>query len=259
MGHARAVTDNQHLTIEHLHSEIVCWLVRSGDGIKTDGEAAYRGDHAGAGGGNMVDWFRRFSEIPGVTFARPAGVDPTSLPGYGVVPETRVYEFEGRRREALSWPAESGVGSASPAHARAFGNFRDAPAAEWLKHCYEGLELPGVPSDYHFIIQACAGALWSRRRREPQALEDVERLCWLDIQLIEARPETIEYEHEDEPMFYRVLTFAILIDLYEREGYLREALAVADTAARHGQGPEARDRLAQRIAVVENEDRASIR
>ncbi len=127
--------------------------------------------------------------------------------------------------------------------------------AELLEHCYEALELPGVPSDYHFIIQGCAGALWSRRRREPQALEDVERLCWLDIQLIEARPETIVYQHEDDPSFYRVLTFAILIDLYEREGCLREALEVAETAARHGQGPEARDRLAQRIAVVENEDR----
>src|SRR5262249_22647509 len=125
-------------------------------------------------------------------------------------------------------------------------------ATELLKHCYESLELPGVPSDYHFLIQGCASALWAQRRREPQVLEDVETLCWLDIQLIEARPETIRFEHDDEPRFYRVLTFAILIELYEREGYLRDALDVAERSARHGQGAEARDRLARRLATLES-------
>ena len=55
--------------------------------------------------------------------------------------------------------------------------------------------------------------------------------------------------------FYRVLSFSILIDLYAREGFLREALDVAERAARYGQGLEARDRLAERVASVENEDR----
>jgi hypothetical protein len=124
-----------------------------------------------------------------------------------------------------------------------------------VQNVYEGLELPGEGTDYHFLIQGCAKELWGRRRDEPDVLEEVERLCWLDIQLVESLPEAVMDEFSDEPRFYQVLSFDILIDLYEREGFLHEALEVADRAARHGQGFADRDRLAERIAAVETEDR----
>jgi hypothetical protein len=43
-------------------------------------------------------------------------------------------------------------------------------------------------ADYHCLIQHCAGRLWRRCRREPDLLGQVERLCGLDIGLIQARP-----------------------------------------------------------------------
>lgn len=203
----------------------------------------------------MVRWFRRFGDIPGVTYETPSGLDPKKLSEYGIVPEIHVFEFEGKRQETLSWPMNGGRTSASPAKNRMANHSTTVSTREILVNCLEALELPGEPVDYHFLIQHCAGALWSQRRKEPDFLDDVEKLCWLDIQLIQARPDTVRIEGSDESRFYHVSAFSILIDVYQREGFLREALDVAELAARYGQGLQARDRLAERIAAVENEAR----
>jgi len=150
----------------------------------------------------VVDWFRRFGDIPGVTYEPPSGVDRRRLSGHDAVPETQVFDFEGKRRETLRWPAGGGGGSASPAHGRAFGDSRDASTADLLKNVYQGLELPGEPSDYHFLIQGCADELWGRRRQEPKVLGEVEKLCWLDVQLIQARPDAVSDKFGEEPRFY---------------------------------------------------------
>jgi hypothetical protein len=218
----------------------------------------------------VVRWFRRFGDIPGVTYETPSGLDPKKLPGYGVVPKISVAEFEyvvadeahiaaaesyhGKSRPTLWWPEDGGGTSASPAKNRMAGHSTTVSTREILVNCLEALELPGEPVDYHFLIQHCADALWSQRRKEPDFLDDVEKLCWLDIQLIQARPDTVRIEGSDEPRFYHVSAFLILIDVYQREGFLREALDVAELAARYGQ-LDARDRLAKRITAVENEDR----
>jgi hypothetical protein len=197
-------------------------------------------------------WFRRFGEIPGIRFEASSSVNPRMLPGHDAIPTRHVFDFEGRRRETLLWP---GGGSASPAHERAFGDLSKVASADMLRNVYEGLELPGQPSDYHFLIQGSAQELWGRRKREAAVLSEVEKLCWLDLQLIEACPDTIRYERGDEQQFFRVPTFAILTSLFEREGFLREALDVAERAARFGQGSDTRDRLLERIAALESEDR----
>jgi hypothetical protein len=202
----------------------------------------------------MVDWFRRFGDIPGITYEDPPTIDRTRLPGHEAVPEIHVHEFEGIRHKTLSWPIDGGTSSASPAHGRAFGDTRDVPTPVLVKNVHEGLALPGVPSDYHYLIQPCADEFWGRRRQEPDVVDIIEKFCWLDVQLIEARPEAVMNEFAEEPTFYSVSTFRILIELYEHEGFLHEALDIADRAARYGQGFEARDRLAEQIAAVENED-----
>jgi len=127
------------------------------------------------------------------------------------------------------------------------------PTSRLLRNVYEGLELPGEPSDYHFLVQGCANELWGRRRQEPEVLDKVEQFCLFDLRLIEARPDAVSDEFSDEPRFYRVLAFAILINIYQREGFLHEALDVAERAARFGQENEAQDRLLERIAAVEAE------
>jgi hypothetical protein len=201
----------------------------------------------------MVHWFRRLTDIPGLSAAVVPELDVSALPGHDVSPKVRAFEFEGKRREILEWSYDGTVTSASPVHSRAFGDARDVPTRDLLRRCYEGLQLPGEPSDYHFLIQSCASELWRRRRRDPDALEDVERLCWLDLNLVEACPAAITNEYGDEPRFYQVTAFSTLIDLYEREGCLHEALAVAERAGRFDQLAERRQQLLERIAAVEHE------
>jgi hypothetical protein len=201
-----------------------------------------------------VKWFRRLGDIPGLSFEANTALDRTKLPGYDATPQVQTYQFEGKRRESLPWPTEGCVGSASPAHQRAFTDMSNLSTAELLPNTYEGLELPGEPRDYHFLVQGCAQELWRRRREEPDTLDYVEKLCWLDIRLIEAQPAAIRDEYAEEPKFYIVSAFATLIGLYEHEGFLREALDVADRAAAFEQGAKDRERLRQRIKGVEAED-----
>jgi hypothetical protein len=48
--------------------------------------------------------------------------------------------------------------------------------------------------------------------------------------------------------------FSCLMDLYEGNGFLREALAVAERAARFEQGQDECESLRERIASIESED-----
>jgi hypothetical protein len=179
---------------------------------------------------DMDQWFSRFGNIPGVKFEGSPGVDRRELPGHDAVQPRR--------------------GSASPVHSRAFAELRDMPTAKLLQHVNEGLELPGAPGDYHFLIEGCTRELWARQRQEPEVLEHVERLCRLNLQLIEACPDAIR---DEKTHFAGVLSFYILIRLYEGEGSLREALEVAEQAVRLKQCEQDRQRLLERIAAVEGE------
>lgn len=202
----------------------------------------------------MIEWFRRFGDIPGITYAKDPAIDPTELEGYAAVPEVGAYDAGGERHEYLTWKFGEGLGgSASPAHNRAFGDFSGVSGPEVLLNCLEGLELPGVPSDYHFMIQSTAGELWKRRREEPAGISDVERLCWLDLDLIDARPDCVTYENDEGSSFYAIAGFGMLINLFEREGALHEALDVAQRAERFGQGAQEREKLTERIEAARSE------
>ena len=204
----------------------------------------------------MIDWFRRLGDIPGVAFPGAPGVDARALPGYGTVPKIYVHQdLQGRAHERLSWPSSGGYrgGTASPAYQWIITDFRDVPIADMLKNCFEGLELPGQPSDYLQVIERCAGALSGRWPRQLGVLEQVEKLCCLGLQLIDARPDVLTDSLSEEPRYFG--TFLILIDLYQREGFLLEALDVASQAARHGRELEVRERLAERLSAMELEDR----
>ena len=200
---------------------------------------------------NELDWFPRFGEVPGVEYSPLTPVDGKRLPGAGARPE-RISDRSGGR--FLHWPTKGGSSSASPAHERAFGtDFSDMPTAKVLRHLAETLELPGIPSDYHFAIQGVLEALWSRRRDEPAVFDMVERLCWLDLGLVRARPDCVSYEADGEVRYYGLAAFGHLATLYEREGALREALDVAELAMHYGQLDARRDDLARRLAALEAE------
>jgi hypothetical protein len=118
----------------------------------------------------------------------------------------------------------------------------------------EALELPGQTSDYHFAIQGCGEMLWKNRREEPWGIQEMERLYWLDIRLIEAHPETISFEREGKRSYFQVAAFDRLVYLYRREGYLHEALIVAKRAVKFDQQEGTLEELQQRIAALESED-----
>jgi hypothetical protein len=199
---------------------------------------------------SIMEWFKGLGEIPGVDYAGDPRVDRSMLVGHDCVPVVRL--------KSLSWPMEGGTTSASPAarHARGRGVKSQAAMPELLLNMTEALELPGIASDYHFIIQGCVEKLWAprRRREEPQVFEIVERLCWLDIRLIEAKPNSVRIESGIKRSFVHIVAFPLLIDLYEREGFLREALEVAVRASAFKQADKHAQRLKERTAALESED-----
>lgn len=202
--------------------------------------------------GRDTTWFRRMGDIPDLDWASP-GVDRTRLPRHDAKPEFRVYEFDGERHESLWWETSEGGTSGSPAQDWAHTD-EDRTAEQILTSLYEALELPGEPADYHFAIQSAASALWSRRRDDPSLILRTEELCWLDIRLIEAYPQSVAYEGQDGETYYAITAFHTLISLYEREGYLDDALAVVGRAARFGRRvPGERERLEAKLAGLASE------
>ena len=174
-------------------------------------------------------WFQRFGDIPGVRYETPAGLDMSRLPGHGKRPT--VHEFAGLE-PSLWW----GNTSASPAHERAFTDHRSTPTGQLLDGLAKTLELPGEPADYHFAIQGTAELLGPRRREGPRIFAELERLCWLDLDLIQAVPAAVSFEHDGEQRFFAVLAFGLLLRLYLREGFLADALRVAEVAERFNAG-----------------------
>lgn len=203
----------------------------------------------------MIEWFQRLADVPGVDYTGDRAVRRSTLAGHDAVPRTVSHMIEGKRREYLMWRTKDGETSASPAsqHAMSSSLSRTAGSSEvLLRTLGEVLELPGLATDYHFAILGCVEELWKRRRQEPGMLSEVERLCWIDVYLVEARPSTILFDRDGKSEFARVPAFGHLIQLYEREGFLLEAIEVAQRAERFG-AESAVERLRVRLAQVESE------
>jgi hypothetical protein len=215
----------------------------------------------------MEKWFRRLAEVPGVNYQSATSIDRTKLPGHDLVPKVDRYSFDGRTHESLSWPTPEGSTSASPAAEwKTEPRKGETEAQTTLRQLQEALELPGTLSNYHFLIQGSHEALRSFAREEPWVLDEVEKLCWLDIRLINAHPSIATLEPiavDDEEMakviaerrgdrkFFHVLAFHQLISMYEREGYLREALDVAKIGQKFEQCLGKVEEIEERIRLAE--------
>ena len=194
-------------------------------------------------------WFPRFADIAGVSYAAPAGVDLARLRHRHARPEVHRYPD---MDPTLWW----GDTSRAPAAGHVLEDPRKATTGQVLRTLAEALELPGEPADYHFLIQNVLGVLWSRRKAEPAVFAELERLGWLDLQLIEALPDTIRFEHRDGGIqTVRVEAFEWLLWMYLDEGMLTDAARVLELAERHsnGDGPSAR-RARERCAAFAAED-----
>jgi hypothetical protein len=175
-------------------------------------------------------WYSRLADLPGAGYAGSPGVNRTKLPGAKERPSTLRL---GGGITAMQW----GSGSQSPASRHAFDDPSEHPSAAMLQRLAETLELPGTASEYHFAIQRTLGALWSRRRDQPETLEEVERLGWIDIHLVEASPGDFRIGNGSRDReYYSITAFNTLRLMYEREGLLRQAVDVERLAAKFGQG-----------------------
>jgi hypothetical protein len=199
-------------------------------------------------------WFQRFGAIPGITYATPAGIRRPEMPKRALTPERHRSDWDGKPHEWLSWHDGDGETSASPAHRWPPESDPRDPSPELVRQrLYETLELPGIASDYHFALLTAYERLRSHARSNPELYAEVEQLCLLDVDLVERYPKTIRMDEGDAAPF-RVPAFGILIDLYERNGLLDEAAAMAKRAAAAGQGDEDVTRIEERVASLLAED-----
>jgi hypothetical protein len=141
-----------------------------------------------------VSWFERLADVPGVSYESSPVVARTELPGYDSVPQDWESSVTNRHDDFLMWPGVE-VGSAtsaSPAKRHASERLsEEMDLRSGLLRLYEALELPGQLSDYHFAIQDTCKAVYERRREDLTLLDELERLCWLDVELLEAHPEVV--------------------------------------------------------------------
>ncbi len=178
----------------------------------------------------MNQWFRRLAEVPGIEYECSPNIDRSLLPEHDAVPQIGTYEssLDGKINTYISWKTDEGSTSASPAHRwQASGRIPEPRLNETLpqailRQCQETLELPAILSDYHHALQSCHELLWQHRRKDLWIIAEIERLCLLDIQLVEFQ-NSISLERDSGFS----LAWGRLIQLYEREGNIREAFALA--------------------------------
>lgn len=187
-------------------------------------------------------WFKSLSEVPGAAYQGNADLR-ARLPERNVTPTVEKFD----RETLLMWPDGS-----SPVHKMWTSLDADASTPLLREQVLIALELPGELLDYHFVIQNTAGALWRRRRREPEQIAMAEWLWWVDARLIEAHPSMIRISDE-KPDVFSVNAFDQLVDLYETEGLLREALAAAERFHRLSPRQDVVASLRERLANLEAE------
>jgi hypothetical protein len=206
-------------------------------------------------GATMVKWFRCFAEVSGVGYkGHPSEYRPR-LPEQVLLPKSGAYEGSNAYHEYLTWPMLSGTGVTSASPVKQWttqARSGESPAQTRLRQLYETLELPGELLDYHFALQGCCSELWRLRREELWVFGELEQLCWLDTQLIQTYPDIMRVPNERN--FLVVTTLQHLIALYEQEGYLYEALQVAEIAVKFNQQMPALERIQSRIATIEAEE-----
>lgn len=193
----------------------------------------------------MKVWYSRMADIPGIQFTGSPGVVRADLAEAGLRPRTE-YGY-------LSWPTSEGSTSASPASRRLSADVSGLNSDELVRWVWEGVELPGEPADYHFLLQGAVEQLWARRREHPDGLHYVETFGYLDLALIEAVPQAVMLDASTSTSgFVRISSLERLLSLLEREGALREALALSRRAMRFGDSYR-REELEAKVASLDGE------
>jgi hypothetical protein len=135
------------------------------------------------------EWFTQLEAVPGVGYRSPLGVERQKLPRHNAKPTVRRFAVGGRTLTSVMWElADGGSTSQSPAGAWPGEKGPVGVGPDLLRRLHETLALPGKATDYHFAILGTCGTIWANRRDHPELIGDLERLCLLDIALVEAKP-----------------------------------------------------------------------
>ena len=199
----------------------------------------------------MSQWFRRLADVPNVDYSGSPGVERSRLAGHNATATLNRFTFDGKQHENLTWKTREGETSACPASQwQATPRPGETPAQTALRQVYERVELPGDLSSYHFVIQQAIGELWRFRTQEPWVLEEIEKLCWLDIRLI---TRSVKEFQRDDGSLLTIYAFDRLLTLFEREGYLHEALQLAEFAVKLGADEGLAEKLRERVTILDAE------
>ena len=204
-----------------------------------------------------ADWYEGLRQVPGVAYQGHPDIDRRKLPQHNAKPQVETFDIDGEKHTSVMWRTRDGYSSQSPA--AAWSSIDDPQVAEpedVIRSMYEALELPGTVSDYHFKLLNACGALWSRRKRRPEFLPELEKILLLDISLVGLHGDSLMFEQDGGPVMPGVPAFDQLISLYEGDGFIHEALAIAKLATAAGQGSSDEERLAERLVELEAEDNA---
>lgn len=171
-----------------------------------------------------MNWYRKLADIQGVKYQSLQKVNRSRLPWHNLKPIIHSYDSLGELCEYITWPYRDGESDESPAtrHRPDITEYQSPQVL--LQYLYEALELPGEGLDYYGAIERCIQSLWQYRREHPEVVDEIEKLCRLGIRLVEAPPNIAWNGKYFWPCH---APFESLINLYESNGYLIEALDVA--------------------------------
>src|SRR5436190_10630014 len=95
-------------------------------------------------------WYKRLADIPGVRYSGDQE-RRKKLANGNVTPSVQRFDFDGRQHVSLMWRTRNGESSASHVHEQAFRDHGSETPEATRERVLDTLELPGTPSDYHFL------------------------------------------------------------------------------------------------------------
>lgn len=181
---------------------------------------------------NTDKWYPNLTSLIGSHYIPFVNVDTSSLRRKPLKPEITKYDLDNNTRISLMWPGlDGGETSASPAHQHGSRQIDPNPQIV-IKVMTEALELPGFANDYHIVLGEAHECLYKQRKSHPEVYELIERICLLDIVLVEQFSEEIfESYVSDQEKFYWIPAFKRLSTMYQREGRFTEALMISKRAS----------------------------
>jgi len=210
-------------------------------------------------------WAESFADIDGISWDPLVPIDRSSLLGIDSRPTVeRLAGLSGDSYEHVTWSDERGElpeEGSSPAsqHERHFESDSDLAPRTIAKRVSEMLTLPGSRSDYHFGMLQAWEALYAARRRDGRVFDWIESLCLADIELMEQGPELVFAEDhwnnldQGYPIFP---AFQRLSSLYQREGYLADAVEIEKRCAALGAArPVGEEAIERQKALLEEDGR----